>query len=203
MKILPVVAELVEIFSDFYCAQRSLPYSEKRVIRPYFEPGESISYHHITFILKMYFNIILSHEPLTEMSTRNIKIIMFLGSKVRPVSRADNLTAIYLADCPDNVGSLTSHNPIGLQACYGIALLLLFLCAYVSYAPRSLLDLITLIIQWNLYKAESEGTENIFHIGQVSALYKIATKKMLNPLKSHYLHGAYLFISQNRQRWLL
>jgi hypothetical protein len=32
---------------------------------------------------------------LTEMSTRNIKIIMFLGSKVRLVRRADNLTAIY------------------------------------------------------------------------------------------------------------
>jgi hypothetical protein len=31
---------------------------------------------------------------LTEMSIRNIKIIMFLGSKVRRVRRADNLTAI-------------------------------------------------------------------------------------------------------------
>jgi hypothetical protein len=30
---------------------------------------------------------------LTEMSTRNIKIIMFLESNVRPVRRADNLTA--------------------------------------------------------------------------------------------------------------
>jgi hypothetical protein len=26
---------------------------------------------------------------------------------------------------------------------------------------------------WNLYKAEPHGTENIFHIGQISALYKI------------------------------
>jgi hypothetical protein len=34
-------------------------------------------------------------QPLTEMSTRNIKIIRFLGSKVRLVRRADNLTAIY------------------------------------------------------------------------------------------------------------
>jgi hypothetical protein len=34
-------------------------------------------------------------QPLTEMSTRNIKIIMLLGSKVRRVGRADNLTAIY------------------------------------------------------------------------------------------------------------
>jgi hypothetical protein len=33
-------------------------------------------------------------QPLIEMSTRNIKIIMFLGSKVRPMRRADNLTAI-------------------------------------------------------------------------------------------------------------
>jgi hypothetical protein len=42
------------------------------------------------------------HSPMfaclrlnTEMSTRNIKILMFLGSKVRLVRRADNLTAIY------------------------------------------------------------------------------------------------------------
>jgi hypothetical protein len=31
-------------------------------------------------------------QPLTEMSTRSRKI-MFLGSKVRPVRRADNFTA--------------------------------------------------------------------------------------------------------------
>jgi hypothetical protein len=36
---------------------------------------------------------------------------MFLGSKVRLVRKADNLTA----DCLDNVGSLTSHSPIGLH----------------------------------------------------------------------------------------
>jgi hypothetical protein len=34
-------------------------------------------------------------QPVTQMSTRNIKIIMFLGSKVRLVRRDDNLTAIY------------------------------------------------------------------------------------------------------------
>jgi hypothetical protein len=34
-------------------------------------------------------------QPLTEMSTRGINIIMFLGSKVRRVRKADNLTAIY------------------------------------------------------------------------------------------------------------
>jgi hypothetical protein len=34
-------------------------------------------------------------QPLTEMSTRSIKKIVFLGSKVRPVRGADNLTANY------------------------------------------------------------------------------------------------------------
>jgi hypothetical protein len=33
-------------------------------------------------------------QPLTEMSTRNIKITVFLGSKVRLVRRAYNLTTI-------------------------------------------------------------------------------------------------------------
>jgi hypothetical protein len=36
-----------------------------------------------------------SGRPLTEISTGNIKNIMFLGSKVRPVRGAHNLTAIY------------------------------------------------------------------------------------------------------------
>jgi hypothetical protein len=44
------------------------------------------------------------------MRTRNRKII-FVGSKVRPVRRADNL-----ADCLDNVESLTSRNPIAHQS---------------------------------------------------------------------------------------
>jgi hypothetical protein len=47
---------------------------------------------------------------------------MFLGSKVWRVRSADNLTTIS-ADCLDNVGSLTSHNPIGLQGLLRIALL--------------------------------------------------------------------------------
>jgi hypothetical protein len=34
-------------------------------------------------------------QPLSEMSTRNIKITMFLGSKVLLVGGADKLTAIY------------------------------------------------------------------------------------------------------------
>jgi hypothetical protein len=33
-------------------------------------------------------------QSLTEMSTRNINIIMFLGSKVRLMCRADNFTTI-------------------------------------------------------------------------------------------------------------
>jgi hypothetical protein len=45
------------------------------------------------------------------MSTGNIKKKMFLGSKVLLVHEADNLTAIY----EPIVGSLTSHNPIGLH----------------------------------------------------------------------------------------
>jgi hypothetical protein len=40
---------------------------------------------------------------------------MFLGIKVRPVRRADKTYLHQLADFLDDVGSLTSHNPIGLQ----------------------------------------------------------------------------------------
>jgi hypothetical protein len=40
-------------------------------------------------------NFIMFSQPLTEMSTRKIKIIMFLGSKVQRVRRADNLSTIY------------------------------------------------------------------------------------------------------------
>jgi hypothetical protein len=45
-------------------------------------------------------------QPLTEMSTRNLP-----GVKGRPAREADNLTAI----CLENVGALTSHNPVGLH----------------------------------------------------------------------------------------
>jgi hypothetical protein len=55
-------------------------------------------------------------QPLAEMSTGNIKKIMFLVSKVPPVFGADNLTAIYeRVDCLHNVGSLTSHNIISFH----------------------------------------------------------------------------------------
>jgi hypothetical protein len=48
---------------------------------------------------------------------------MFLGSRARPVRMTDNLTTIW-ADCLDNVGSLTSNNPIGLHGLLrGIAIL--------------------------------------------------------------------------------
>jgi hypothetical protein len=50
---------------------------------------------------------------------------MFLGSRARPVRTTDNLTAI--ADCLDNVGFSTFHNPIGLHGLLtGIALLLTY-----------------------------------------------------------------------------
>jgi hypothetical protein len=38
----------------------------------------------------------------------SLSTVIFLGSKARPVRRADT-------DCQDNVGALTSHNPIGLH----------------------------------------------------------------------------------------
>jgi hypothetical protein len=41
---------------------------------------------------------------------------MFVESKVGLVRRADNLTAIYEPSCLDYVGSLTSHNHIGLYS---------------------------------------------------------------------------------------
>jgi hypothetical protein len=50
---------------------------------------------------------------------------MSLGSRSRSVRKADNLTAICEPTDLDNVGSSTSHNPIGLHGLLqGIALLL-------------------------------------------------------------------------------
>jgi hypothetical protein len=51
-----------------------------------------------------------STQPLTEMSTRNIP-----GSKGRPAREADNLLRDLCADCLENVGASTSHNPMGLH----------------------------------------------------------------------------------------
>jgi hypothetical protein len=40
-------------------------------------------------------HVTIINRNLTEISTRNIKIIMFLESKVRRVLKADDFTAIY------------------------------------------------------------------------------------------------------------
>jgi hypothetical protein len=50
--------------------------------------GMSYSFFHIFVRSKLGFN-----QAVTEMNTRSIQI-MFLGSKVRPVRRANNLIAI-------------------------------------------------------------------------------------------------------------
>jgi hypothetical protein len=50
-----------------------------------------------------------STQPLTEMSTRN-----FPGSKRLPARNADKLRYL-CADCLENVGASTSHNPMGLH----------------------------------------------------------------------------------------
>jgi hypothetical protein len=52
----------------------------------------------------------VSTQPLTEMSTRNLP-----GGKGRPARKADNLTAICEPIFCLNMGSSTSHNPIGLH----------------------------------------------------------------------------------------
>jgi hypothetical protein len=47
---------------------------------------------------------------LTEVSTKNLP-----GIKARPTHKADNLSVIREADCLENVGFSTSHNPTGLH----------------------------------------------------------------------------------------
>jgi hypothetical protein len=49
----------------------------------------------IKFLLPIEFNALGFTQSLTEVSTGNIKIIMFLGTKVWWVCRADNFTAIF------------------------------------------------------------------------------------------------------------
>jgi hypothetical protein len=51
-----------------------------------------------------------STKPLTEMSTRNL-----VGGKGWPALKADNLTAICEPIVKKNVGTSTSHNPMGLH----------------------------------------------------------------------------------------
>jgi hypothetical protein len=53
-------------------------------------------------------------QPLTEISTISIKI-MFLGSKAAAGAYGWQPYRHLWADCLDNVGSLTSYNPIGLH----------------------------------------------------------------------------------------
>jgi hypothetical protein len=53
---------------------------------------------------------LVSTQPLTEMSTRNIP-----GGKGWPVRKADNLTAICELIVYKNVGASTSHSLIGLH----------------------------------------------------------------------------------------
>jgi hypothetical protein len=50
-------------------------------------------------------------QYLTEMIARS-KHIVFLGSRARPMCRADSLFAICEANCLDNLVSLTSYNPV-------------------------------------------------------------------------------------------
>jgi hypothetical protein len=51
-------------------------------------------------------------QPLTEISTRDLRKVR--GGKGWPARKADNLTAICV-DYLENVGDLTSLNPIGLH----------------------------------------------------------------------------------------
>jgi hypothetical protein len=51
-----------------------------------------------------------STQPLTEMSTGNIP-----GGEERPARKADNLTAICEPIVYKNVGTSTSHSPMGLH----------------------------------------------------------------------------------------
>jgi hypothetical protein len=66
-----------------------------------------------------------STQPVTEMSTRNLKKVMKPGGKVRPARRADNLAAIV---CLSNVGPLTSRNSVGLHGLQEVYLY--FFCLY-------------------------------------------------------------------------
>jgi hypothetical protein len=60
-------------------------------------------------------------QPVRETSTRRGKL-MFLGSRSRQVSKADNFATIY-ADRVVNVGPITSHNSVVLHKLpsYGLA----------------------------------------------------------------------------------
>jgi hypothetical protein len=52
----------------------------------------------------------VSTQPLTEMCTRNLS-----WGKGLPAHKAGSLTAIFWADCLENVGASTSHNTMGFH----------------------------------------------------------------------------------------
>jgi hypothetical protein len=51
-----------------------------------------------------------STQPLTGISTT-----LFLGHKERPEHKAHNFIAIFFANCLENIGASTSHNPMGIH----------------------------------------------------------------------------------------
>jgi hypothetical protein len=51
-----------------------------------------------------------STQPVTQMSTSNLP-----EDRGRPARKADNLTAICEPIAKNNVGAVTSHNPMGLH----------------------------------------------------------------------------------------
>jgi hypothetical protein len=65
-------------------------------------------------------------QSLIEMSIKN-----HARAKGRPARKVDNLTANLWADCLGNVGSFTSHNPIGFDVLSGIALPSPYVCVCV------------------------------------------------------------------------
>jgi hypothetical protein len=73
--------------------------------------------------------------PLTEISTRNRKI-MFPGSKMWLLCRADNFCRCLWAYCLDHVGSLTSHNPIGPPRPITILCIFVFLALRIVYCEN-------------------------------------------------------------------
>jgi hypothetical protein len=66
-------------------------------------------------------------HPITKMSSRNKKTIMFVGSRARPVIKAEKTYRQVWADCQHNFESSQSYRPP--RAVKGIALLMETECA--------------------------------------------------------------------------
>jgi hypothetical protein len=77
-----------------------------------------------------------STQPLREINTRNLP-----GVKGRPACMADNLTALCEPIFLENVGTSTSHNPMGLHGLLQGQLYLFYL--YITYCG-TFLDLAVL-----------------------------------------------------------